>query len=319
MAEHQALNPELPSKLIHQFPLPTWIENIAVRSNGDLLVTLLTTPELYLINPFDSKEAILVHKFDEVLALTGIIEIKEDIFYVGGGNFNLSTFSNEHGSYKIWEIDMTGFTKGFKPPIKQVAHLTDAGLANGFELLSKDAGNILVADSEVGAVWKVNVNDGAVEKVITLDEMKPPPPPAMQMGINGLGVRDNYLYWSNTAKQLFCRIKIDEGGKPVDAVEILERDLLIDDFCFDKRGNAWVTEHGLNVLGVVKSAGGVVVAAGSVDKLTVAGGTACQFGRTTADADILYFVTTGGMSAPVNGSEVEGGKVVAIDTAKYVH
>jgi hypothetical protein len=32
----------------------------------------------------------------------------------------------------------------------------------------------------------------------------------------------------------------------------------------------------------------------------------------------LYFVTTGAMSAPVNGTEVEGGKVVAIDTSKFV-
>jgi hypothetical protein len=72
-------------------------------------------------------------------------------------------------------------------------------------------------------------------------------------------------------------------------------------------------------LGVVKAAGGVIIAGGSIDKLTLAGGTACQFGRTSSDADVLYFVTSGGMAAPVNGAEVEGGKVVAIDTAKFSH
>jgi hypothetical protein len=51
----------------------------------------------------------------------------------------------------------------------------------------------------VGVVWKVNVKNGNVEKVIEFDEMKPPPPPALQMGINGVKVRDGYLYWSNTA------------------------------------------------------------------------------------------------------------------------
>jgi sugar lactone lactonase YvrE len=319
MAEPQVLDPELPSKVLYQFPIPTWIENIAVRSNGELLVTLLTSPELYLVSPSDPKEAVLVHKFDEVLAVTGIIEVKEDVFYVGGGNYSLSAFSNEQGSYRIWEVDLTGFGKDSKAAIKQVAHLPGAGLANGFELLSKEAGTILIADSVNGIVWKVNVNDGKVEKVIELDEMKPPPPPALQIGINGIKVRDGYLYWSNTVKMLFCRIKIDEEGKPTGSVEVLERDILIDDFCFDNHGNAWLTQHGLNVLGVVKAAGGVVTAAGRLDKLTIAGGTACQFGRTSSDADILYFVTTGGMSAPVNGTEVEGGKVVAIDTAKFHH
>jgi sugar lactone lactonase YvrE len=158
-----------------------------------------------------------------------------------------------------------------------------------------------------------------LEKVIEVDEMKLPQPPALQMGINGLKVHDGYLYWSNTGKQLFCRIKIDGEGKAAGTAEILERDIVIDDFCFDKHGNAWVTEHGLNVVGVVKASGGVVTAAGRIDKLTIAGGTACQFGRTSEDADILYYVTTGGLSAPVNGTEVEGGKVVAIDTSKFSH
>jgi hypothetical protein len=318
MAQRQVLDSELPSELVHQFPKPTWIENIAVRSNGDILVTLLTSPELYHISP-STKEAVLVHKFDGFLALTGIIEVKDDVFYIGAGNFHLQTFTNEQGSYKIYEVDMTGFSNTSDAKIKEVTHLTGAGLPNGFELLSREAGIILIADSELGAVWKVNIKNGNVDKVIELDEMKPPPPPAMQMGINGLKVRDGYLYWSNTAKMLFCRIKIDGEGKATSAVEILETDTLIDDFCFDKHGNAWLTQHGLNVLGVVKASGGVVTAAGSIDKLTVAGGTACQFGRTASDAAVLYFVTTGGMSAPVNGTEVEGGKVVAIDTADFHH
>lgn len=323
MAESTVLDPELPSKVLHQFPLPTWIENLAVRSNGELLLTILTSPELYLVNPSDPKEAVLVNKFDEVLALNGIIEVKEDVFYVAGGNYNAATFSNEAGSYFVWEVDMTSFNSkdsNSKAKIKKIVHLTDAGLPNGMELFSKEEGKILIADCDVGLVWKVDVNDGKVEKIIEVDEMKPPTPPALPIGINGLKVRDGYLYWSNTGLQLFCRIKIDAEGKATGPVEILERNILIDDFVLDKKGCAWLTTHGLNTLAVVKpGGGGVITAAGRIDKLTVAGGTACQFGRTSSDSDILYFVTTGGMSAPVNGTEVEGGKVVAIDTAKFVY
>jgi len=319
MAEPTILDPELPTKVLYQFPLPTWIENLAVRSNGELLLTILTSPELYLLNHSDPKEALLVHKFTEVLGLTGIIEVKEDVFYVAGSNFNLATSSNKAGSCFVWEVDMTSFSKDSKANIKKIAHLTGAGLLNGIELFSKEEGMILIADSEIGVVWKVNVNDGKVENIIEVNEMKPLPPPAMQIGINGLKVRDGYLYWSNTGLKLFCRIKIDGEGKAIGPVEFLERDILIDDFVFDKKGNAWLTTHGMNTLAVVKPGGGAVTAAGSIDKLTVAGGTACQFGRTSSDGDILYFVTTGGMSAPVNGTVVEGGKVVAISTTKFVN
>ena len=65
----------------------------------------------------------------------------------------------------------------------------------------------------------------------------------------------------------------------------------------------------MNTLAFVKHGGAVVTAAGSIDKLTVAGGTACRFGKTSLDGDILHFVTTRGMSAPANGTEVEDGKV----------
>jgi len=319
MAEPLVLDPALPSKVLHQFPFPTWIENIAVRSNGDLLLTLLTTPELYLIRPSNPGGPILVHKFDEVSALTGIIEIKEDVFYVGGGNFTLQPWSSGADTYQVFEVDLTSFDKDSTPKVKKIAYLPGCGLANGFELLSREDGTVLIADSDAGVVWKLNVNEGTVEKLIDVEEMKPPPPPSIPMGINGIKIRDGYLYWSNTGQQFFCRIKIDDEGKTSGSVEVLEREIIVDDFVFDRKGNAWVTCHAVNTLGVVKAAGGVIIAGGSIDKLTLAGGTACQFGRTSSDADVLYFVTSGGMAAPVNGAEVEGGKVVAIDTAKFSH
>lgn len=41
-----------------------------------------------------------------------------------------------------------------------------------------------------------------------------------------------------------------------------------------------------------------------------------DLGGGKSDRDVLYFVTSGGLAAPVNG-EVEGRKVVAIDTGKF--
>jgi hypothetical protein len=308
---------------VYQFPKPTWIENLAVRSNGQLLVTLLTTPELYLIDPATSTPT-LIHKFPGVLGLTGIIEVEPDVFYVAGGNFNLSTFNNEAGSYKIWEVNMNHLdsSAGTEAKVKQVAELKGASLPNGFELLSRPDGTILFADSELGAVWKVNVNTGESEIVIQADEMKAAPPPAMTLGINGIKIREGVLFWSNTSKMTICRVKIDGNGKAEGEIEVLEENTIVDDFCFDARGNAWLAMNVMNTVGVVKglgvgkgeNEGSVLIAAGGKEELTVAGGTACHFGRGEGDKHVLYLVTTGGLAAPVDG-EFEGGKVVAIDTS----
>jgi hypothetical protein len=65
-------NPSL--RTIYEFPNETWIEYIALRSNDNLLTTLITTPELWERDPFPSK-AELVHRFDTVTSFFGIAEV----------------------------------------------------------------------------------------------------------------------------------------------------------------------------------------------------------------------------------------------------
>ena len=143
-----------------------------------------------------------------------------------------------------------------------------------------------------------------------------PPVQGLPIRINGIKIRDRYLYWTNTGEKIFCRIKIGEHSNAVGGTEILVLDCLSDDFVFDKKGDAWITHHGLNTVGVVKAGRGLVTVAWEMDQLTVAGGAACQFGRGAGGKDVLYVVTTGGMSAPVNGELTEGWKVV-VNTATF--
>ncbi|KAG4432311.1 hypothetical protein IFR05_012218 [Cadophora sp. M221] len=317
MSTSSTLDPLLPSKLIHQFPLPTWIENLAIRANGTILVTLLTTPGLYLVDPKTPSSATLVANFPEVTGLTGIIEVQPEIFYIAGGNFDLTNFANEAGSYWIWEVDMRYFSTDSQAKIRQVTNLPLAGLPNGFELLSREKGMILIADSDVGAVWKLNVKDGKYEIAVQVDEMKPPPPPGLPMGINGIKIRDGYLYWTNTGEKTFCRVQITDDATAIGDVKVLERDTLVDDFVFDDHGNAWLAQNVMNIIGVRKATGGVTTVAGVADHLTVAGATSCQFGRTKEENNVLYVATSGGLAAPINGTVVEGGKVVAVDTSSF--
>src|SRR5579871_5188046 len=72
----------LPYNVVHQYPNPTWLENLAFRPDNTLLTTsAYPSASLYLIDPA-SHSSTLVHTFTEVLAILGITELGHDKFYV---------------------------------------------------------------------------------------------------------------------------------------------------------------------------------------------------------------------------------------------
>ncbi|PMD65515.1 uncharacterized protein K444DRAFT_608100 [Hyaloscypha bicolor E] len=249
--------------------------------------------------------------------MAGIIEVEHDKFYVAGGNFDLSTFVNQTGSYKLWEVDMTNFESDGNAAVKEVMKLEKVGLPNGMEVLSKSEKIILAADCEAGAVFKIDLANETHEIAIQVDEMKNPEKPFIPIAVNGIAIHKEYLYWTNTSKELFCRIKIHKDGKAAGDVEIIDQGLIGDDLCFDRDDNAWIARNPFNTITVAKAKGGLVTVAGKKDRLEIAGVTACQFDRKSGNEHMLYVVTNGGLGGPVNGSEVEGGKVSVIDTSSF--
>lgn len=299
----------LSSRIVHQFSDPTWIENIAIRSNGDLLVTFLTSPDLYLIDPTKppSTPPTLIHSFNSSVGITGITELTPDVFYVSVTNITA-------GAYIVWEVDLRHQPTG----IREVAAFNSSGLINGLTTLSIPHQTIILADTYLGVIWKLDVQTSAQSIVIDLPEMKPPTPNnSASLGVNGIKIRDGFLYFTNTDVGTFSRVHIDTNGTAYGAVQTLATVPYADDFALDAQGNAWVAQGPLNTVAFVKYNGGkqpwnVTTAAGSIGELTVAGGTACAFGRGPTDQGTLYVTTEGGTTAPVNGTITEGGKVVAL-------
>lgn len=105
---------------VWSFDNETWIENLAVRSNGEILCTSLNRAEIYLVNTF-GRIAILVHKFDSTDSTFGITEIGNDVFAVVTANFSLETSTIWPGSAKIWKVDMTAYTVVGPPDASQNA------------------------------------------------------------------------------------------------------------------------------------------------------------------------------------------------------
>ncbi|MAD83673.1 MAG: hypothetical protein CL912_11995 [Deltaproteobacteria bacterium] len=54
------------------------------------------------------------------------------------------------------------------------------------EVCSRHKGTVLISDSGIGAVWKLDIKDGTCGIAVQIEEMQLPAPPGMPRGINGL-------------------------------------------------------------------------------------------------------------------------------------
>jgi hypothetical protein len=326
-AKHSPSLP-LPDRLVYQFPNNTWVENVAVRSNGDLLVTALI-PDAVLYHISDpsgcSPTVTQIHNFASVDGLLGISETKPDVFVVVGGNFS-SVGVQVNGTFSAWEVDLSqdGHKHDSKvsASVRLITAIKPADFLNGLVTLPHNPTTVLISDSTLGLVWRLDTVTGHFSKAIDVPEMKIAPNSALEIGINGIRIADDSLYWTNSFQRTIYRAKIDRNGslKPgatIEKVVEIKEAVFLDDFAIGADGTIWACENVANRLFAVRPDGSYKTVGGAVNQATVAGDTAATFGREKSDRKTLYVVTSGGLAGPVNGTYTEGGKVVAIDTSGY--
>ena len=89
------------------FPQKYFLENLAVRADGSILITAILQRELWWVRAAGSTEMVepvLVHTFDHLIL--GIVEVAPDVFVV-----SLSDGYTSHESH-LARIDFTGWTPG---------------------------------------------------------------------------------------------------------------------------------------------------------------------------------------------------------------
>ena len=137
----------LPTNLVYEFPNGTWLENLAVRPSGSILITSLTAPAIYEVNPLvPNPTAKTIHTFPDALNTLGITETFPDEFYVVTSNFSLKTLAIDPGSQAISRVKFPIFRD--TPDVSLLATLPDAILLNGLTTLNPFT--ILAADSRKG-------------------------------------------------------------------------------------------------------------------------------------------------------------------------
>ena len=313
------------------FPRGAWIENIAIRYNGQQLLTRLDTPELYLLQLETwNGHSVLVYRFPGVLALTGIVEIAPDVFAVCVGNYTLASGPTT-GSWAVWRLDLNGWdstpSKETLPlpadHVSKIADVTEAAYLKGMSLLSDQY--VLLSDFRAGVVYRLDVHSG-VYKVVAEDGLMVavPQPIFGTSGVNGLRVRDGHLYFTNTGQNIFAKIPINADGTPSGTASVIAHTPAsadyFDGFTFGADGAVYLgTGSGNTVVRVSQSGGPVVRIAGQLKSTTLAEPTNCAFGRGATDQGVLYVATAGGIAAPVQGRYTRGGAlmVIHLDTASY--
>lgn len=281
-------------------------ENLAVRSNGQILTTsTLPNASIYQLDPLGILPLTLIHQIPNVTSASGIAEGRPDIFYVASGDYNIkSPASTTPQSYSITEIDMRDVsvlpngTLSRQPAVKRIANLTQAALPNGIAFAGPISDNLLVADTFRGLIWNVNIQSGVVG--VTLNDTSTRGTGASAAGINGIKVHNGTIYWTNTGASMLYKIPVDQNGNiPAGVSPILvTSNLTCDDLVIDDEGNAYVAGP-LDIITKVSSAGQKKVIAGAFNSTTsdLVGPTAIRFGRLVSDQWSIYVTTNGGLSS----------------------
>ncbi|KAH7099187.1 hypothetical protein BKA62DRAFT_673741 [Auriculariales sp. MPI-PUGE-AT-0066] len=198
-------------KRVYTFEDGSFIENIAVRSNGHLVLTSLSHPRVYTIDPTSANPTPrIIAEFNSTVAngVTGVTEYAPDRFAFIAGQFSTANFSAE--ATALWSIDLRGYSSSQQP--QKIADLNNI-FGNGLTTLPKTPGTVLFSDSILGALWSVNTHTGALRKVAQNDAFAPSNPTGpFPLGINGIRTHGSDLYFVNSNQQRFAKVRIHADG-----------------------------------------------------------------------------------------------------------
>jgi hypothetical protein len=297
---------------IAHFPEKYFLENLAVRADGSILITAILQKELWYVpgpDPRTEVRPVLVHTFDHLVL--GIAEAEPDVFVIC-----LSDVYTTHESHLV-RIDFAGWNPG-DPVSPEVIFTFDdrvRGL-NGSCMLGP--GVMAIADCAAGLIWRVDLADNArsatarvwlADPTMAWDpdsEVAPPPQP----GINGIryAASTGFLYYTSTAQKVFMRVPVDQATlEPAGGVQFVAAIDLADDFCLDEEaGFAYVTRHRGNTLDRVPLDPGhgseVRHIAGDPFDPVLAGPSSACWGRDAGNYGRVFYATTdGGTTAPPDG------------------
>ena len=305
------------------FPPNYFLENLVVREDNSMLVTVLNQHELWYVPPITGEATVtpvLLFTFGEVVC--GITEVEPDIFYIATGNFYTT-----HEGY-LHRLDLRDWQPGTAISPKMVLQLppTARGL-NGICLVAP--GIMLIADCFASLIWRIDLpSDGGVPTArVWLQhesmgyypgQLKPEQP-----GVNGVrfAAKTNCLYYTATAKKLFMRVPVDPvTHDPAGEPELVVAGRMGDDFCIDEdAGVMYLATHRQNTIDRVsmnpaKNSGFTQSIAGDPFDEQLIGPSSGAWGRLPGEyGKIAFFLTDGGTASPPADGMARPAKLLRVE------
>ncbi|KAF4634282.1 hypothetical protein G7Y89_g3828 [Cudoniella acicularis] len=206
-----------------------FLENLAIRKDGSMLISVLSHKQLCYISPSmdPSSKPVVLHNFDQ--NVMGIVETEPDIFYIA--TCNLLT---DHLSF-LYLLDIRSFTLESIPKPVQVLQFPERARAlNGSACLSPHV--ILVANSIANLIWHVDLD----------------PTGADCPDINGIkfAAKFEHLYYTTAVQRRFSRVHVDKDTlEAAGELELVAGGMMVDDFLINEEAEvAYVTTHRENTI-----------------------------------------------------------------------
>ncbi|PQE10454.1 Quino amine dehydrogenase beta chain protein [Rutstroemia sp. NJR-2017a BBW] len=340
MSEHIDGNAALlPYDIIARMKPGTFLENLAVRSNGTLLVSNMISGEIIYVDPraSDPQSTLrVIHDFNSRSGITSNNEKEGDGGY--GSKYQAEaivedlntpdifyTFSGLHGTAGTWAMYRVDMRQFDSPPsgthelsVTKVVDIPEAVWLNGATMIPQTS-TVLVAESVQGKLIACDVFTGGVSVWLHDTELGKatdrPPWPA----INGVQYFRKHVFTTISDRATLVRMGVDDKGQyEKGSLRIVAENLTGDDLAFDVHGNAYIATNVAHTVLKFPSIGidlermqeyGRVRIMGGLDKKDTAGPTAVAFGRGVEDRNCIYVTTNGGLINPI-GNEGPGEAVI---------
>ncbi|QIR40901.1 gluconolactonase [Tolypothrix sp. PCC 7910] len=281
-----------PAKVITSFSTNTFLENIAIASDGTIFVSNHEIGTIVRITPNGNQQ---IHASLEGKVSGLAFTPNADLVTTGWNADSISVVS-------LVTVD---------GKVETLLNMPDAIFLNGITPLSGT--QYLTADSYRGAIWLVDIAQPSSSIWLEHPLLARSNPENIIPAANGLKRFGNDLYVSNTERMLLLRIPITAANQPGEP-EIFVQQTNIDDFAFDVEGNLYGATHIYNSVVRISPDGSTTIIAQA--EQGVIGSTAVAFGQQESDSNAIYVVMNGGMFlppptgvVPANVVRLEVGKV----------
>ena len=286
-----------------QIPLPNetpeLYESIVALGDGSFRVTAATRGEVIRVS--QSGEAQVFARLPtgtfDLATFTGMLS---GITNGQDGAIYTMVLASDPANKGIWRIEEDGNATLWSP-------FPAASGGNG--LTTDDSGNMFVADANLGLIWKIAPTGGLPEVWMEHELLGAgsnlPMPTA-----NGIKVFGDAVFVSNTLHKQVLRIDIESDGTAGD-INVWDKGIGGDDFDIDGSGRIYLTTHPFNTVVRLEQTRACEIVG---DPATgIAGPTAAIFGVREQDSSILYVLSDGGYSRPVENGQPS---IIGLDLAR---